>query len=248
MDPSREGALVDAFVNLADTLVEEYDAVDLLSTLSQHSRDLFAATDAGILLTGADGRLDVLAASSERSHLISLMQLAADEGPCVEAYHSGEIIEVHGWAAIYARWPRFADSVRQLGYESVLAVPMRLRDDRLGSLNLFFDRDATISAEDRKAIQGLADVATISILHEQSLKEQTIARDQLQRALDSRVVIEQAKGVIATSENVDMDEAFRRLRARARDGRARMSEVARELIARSTGDAERSTGPGDPSF
>lgn len=248
MDPSREGALVDAFVNLADTLVAEYDVVDLLSTLAQQSRDLFTATDAGILLTGADGRLEVLAASSERSHLIGLMQLAADEGPCVEAYRSGKIVAVHGWAAIYARWPRFATSVRELGYESVLAVPMRLRDDRLGSLNLFFDHDAPSSDEDRKAAQGLADVATISILHEQTLKEQTVARDQLQRALDSRVVIEQAKGVIATAENVDMDEAFRRLRARARDSRVRISEVARELISRSSGSGERSDRPGDPSF
>ena len=248
MDLSREGALVDAFVNLADTLVAEYDVVDLLSTLSELSRDLFAATDAGILLTGADGRLDVVAASSERSHLIGLMQLAADEGPCVEAYRTGEIIAVHGWAAIYARWPRFATSVRELGYESVLAVPMRLRDDRLGSLNLFFDHDTPASVEDRKAAQGLADVATISILHEQSLKEQTVARDQLQRALDSRVLIEQAKGVIATAENVDMDEAFRRLRTRARDSRARISEVARDLIAGASGEGERSGRPGEPSF
>lgn len=248
MDPSREGALVDAFVNLADTLVAEYDVVDLLSTLAQQSRDLFTATDAGILLTDADGRLEVLAASSERSHLIGLMQLAADEGPCVEAYRSGEIVAVHGWAKIYARWPRFATSVRELGYESVLAVPMRLRDDRLGSLNLFFDHDEPVSVEDRKAAQGLADVATISILHEQTLKEQTVARDQLQRALDSRVIIEQAKGVIATAENVDMDEAFRRLRARARESRARISEVARDLISGSTGGGERSGRPGDPSY
>lgn len=247
MDPSREGALVDAFVNLADTLVAEYDVVDLLSTLAQQSCDLFAATDAGILLTDGRGRLEVLAASSERSHLIGLMQLGADEGPCVEAYRSGEIVAVHGWAAIYARWPRFATSVRELGYESVLAVPMRLRDDRLGSLNLFFDHDAPSSTEDRKAAQGLADVATISILHEQTLKEQAVARDQLQRALDSRVVIEQAKGVIATAENVDMDEAFRRLRARARDSRARISEVARDLISGSAG-GQRSGRPGDPSY
>lgn len=248
MDPSREGALVDAFVNLADTLVAEYDVVDLLSTLSQLSSRLLDATDAGILLTDAHGRLEVLAASSERSHLIGLMQLAADEGPCVEAYRSGEVVAVHGWAAIYARWPRFATSVRELGYVSVLAVPMRLRDDRLGSLNLFFDHDTPTSAGDRKAARGLADVATISILHEQSLKEQSDARAQLQRALQSRVLIEQAKGVIATTENVDMEEAFRRLRARARDSRARISEVARELIARSAGDGEGSGRPGAPAL
>lgn len=248
MDPSREGALVDAFVNLADTLVAEYDVVDLLSTLSQLSSELLGATDAGILLAGVDGRLDVVAASSERSHLISLMQLAADEGPCVEVYRTGSIVAVHGWAAIYARWPEFATSVQQLGYESVVAVPLRLREDRLGSLNLFYDRDLEVSLEDQKLAQGLADVATISILHEQTLRESTVARDQLQRALDSRVVIEQAKGVIAHAESVDMDEAFRRLRARARESRARISEVAYELIARSSGDADRTGRPGAPSF
>ncbi|GAA3918472.1 GAF and ANTAR domain-containing protein [Microbacterium invictum] len=231
MDSSREDALVDAFVNLADTLVADYDVVDLLSTLSQLSRDLFAATDAGILLANGDGRLEVIAASSERSHLISLMQLAADEGPCVEAYRTGSIVTAYGWAANYAHWPAFATSVRELGYESVLAVPLRLRDDLLGSLNLFFDHGAPASAEDQKALRGLADVATISILHERALKDQTLSREQLQRALDSRVLIEQAKGVIAHAENVDMDEAFRRLRARARGSRARITEVARDLIA-----------------
>jgi GAF domain-containing protein len=248
MEAGREGALVDAFVNLADTLVAEYDVVDLLSTLSELSRDLLDATDAGILLTDGQGRLEVVAASSERSHLIGLMQLAADEGPCVDACRTGRIVAVHGWAPIYASWPRFAASVRELGYESVLAVPMRLRDDRLGSLNLFFDHDTPVSAADMKAAQGLADVATISILHERSLKEQTLAREQLQRALESRVVIEQAKGVIATAENVDMDEAFRRLRARARDSRARISEVARELIAGSAGAGGPSGSPGTPQF
>lgn len=228
--------LVDAFVNLADTLVADYDVVDLLSTLTQQSSELLGAAGAGILLARDDGRLEVLAASSERSHLIGLMQLAADEGPCVEAYRSGTIIAVHGWAAIYARWPEFATSVREVGYESVLAVPMRLRDDRLGSLNLFFDGDTVLSPADQKAAQGLADVATISILHERALEDQAIARAQLQRALDSRVLIEQAKGVIAHAENVDMDEAFRRLRALARDSRARISEVARDLISRSGGD------------
>ncbi|GAA2001121.1 ANTAR domain-containing protein [Microbacterium ulmi] len=244
MDASREGRLVDAFVNLADTLVADYDVVDLLSTLSELSRDLLAATDAGILLAGAEGRLEVVAASSERSHLISLMQLAADEGPCVDAYRTGAIVAAHGWASIYARWPQFATSVRELGYESVLAVPMRLRADRLGSLNLFYDHDRPASEEDGKAAQGLADVATISILHERALKDRTISRDQLQRALDSRVLIEQAKGIIAHSENVDMDEAFRRLRERARNGRERISEAARELITRSLSGE---TGEGRPS-
>lgn len=230
------GELVDAFVNLADTLVADYDVVDLLSTLTQQSSELLGAAGGGILLARDDDHLEVLAASSERSHLIGLMQLAADEGPCVEAYRSGTIIAVHGWPAIYARWPEFATSAREVGYESVLAVPMRLRADRLGSLNLFFDGDVVVPPADQKAAQGLADVATISILHERALEDQAVARDQLQRALDSRVLIEQAKGVISQSENVDMDEAFRRLRTLARDSRTRISEVAGDLISGSGGD------------
>lgn len=231
MDATRETRLVDAFVSLADTLVADYDVIDLLVTLSELTCDLFDATDAGILLAGADGGLSVAASSSDRSRLIGLMQVGAGEGPCLEAYTSGEIVSVHGWPAVYARWPQFAPLASELGYESVLAVPLRLRDTRLGSLNLFFDRDATALPADVKVARGLADVATISILHERTLAETADTRDQLQRALDSRVLIEQAKGIIAQSQNVDMDEAFRRLRARARASRARISETARELIA-----------------
>lgn len=244
MEAKRESNLVDAFVHLADTMVAEYDVLDLLGTLSRLSCDLLAASDAGILLANESGGLEVIAASSERSHLISLMQLAADEGPCVDSYRTGRIVAAHGWAMAYAQWPAFATTVRDLGYESVLAIPMRLRDERLGSLNLFFDRDIQPPPDDQKAAQGLADVATISILQERVLEERTAARDQLQRALDSRVLIEQAKGIIAQSQNVDMDEAFRRLRAQARSSRARISEAARELIARSLpGESEQGHPP-----
>lgn len=234
---------MDAFVSLADTLVDDYDVIDLLSSLSRLSCDLFEATDAGILLAGADGSLSVAAASTERSRLISLIQVGADEGPCLEAYRTGNVVEVHGWAAVYARWPTFAPLASERGYESVLAVPLRLREDRIGSLNLFFDRDVAPSAADVTAARGLADVATIGILQERMLSETTLARDQLQRALDSRVLIEQAKGIIARSEDVDMEEAFRRLRESARASRARISETARELIARALGPGG---GPGHP--
>jgi len=225
-------------VNLADTLVDDYDVIDLLNTLSRLSCDLFEATDAGILLVAADGSLSVAAASTERSRLISLIQVGADEGPCLEAYRTGQVVEVHGWAAVYARWPRFAPLASERGYESVLAVPLRLREERIGSLNLFFDRDVAPSAADVTAVRGMADVATIGILQERMLSETTLARDQLQHALDSRVLIEQAKGIIARSDDVDMEEAFRRLRERARAGRARISETARELIARTLGQSD----------
>jgi transcriptional regulator with GAF, ATPase, and Fis domain len=227
---TRERLLVETFVTLADTLVDDYDIVELLDGLVERCSEILAATDAGILLPGRDGRLEVVASTSERSRLIGLFQLGAGEGPCVEAYETGRSVTVDNIAATYARWPRFATLAAELRYESMHAIPLRLRKETIGSLNLFRESTGGFSDDDRVAARALADVATIGILHERSLRESDIARTQLQHALDSRVVIEQAKGVIAHTENVDMDTAFRLIRARARNRSMRLSEVARQIV------------------
>ncbi|MET0726442.1 MAG: GAF and ANTAR domain-containing protein [Leifsonia sp.] len=230
MSRSRERRLVEAFVSLADSLVVGYDVVDLLHTLVDECKDIFEATDAGIILADEAGALEVIASTSERSSLIGLMQLGNGEGPCVEAYETGETVSVSDLASIYARWPRFALEAKDLGYMSVHAVPLRLRGDTLGSLNLFRDVPGEFTTEDVVAARGLADVATVSILHERALRESSVARDQLQHALSSRVIIEQAKGVISQTDSVDMDEAFRRMRDRARRTNRRLSDVARDVV------------------
>ncbi|MET1016228.1 GAF and ANTAR domain-containing protein [Leifsonia flava] len=234
MTQSREHRLVEAFVSLADSMVVGYDIVDLLHTLVEECKDILDATDAGIILADESGVLEVIASTSERSALIGLMQLGAGEGPCVEAYETGETVSVPDIAAIYARWPRFSVEASDLGYASVHAIPLRLRGDTVGSLNLFRDGPGELTDQDAVAARGLADVATVSILHERALRESSIARAQLQHALSSRVIIEQAKGVLSHSENIDMDEAFRRIRESARSSNRRLSDVARDVVDAAT--------------
>ncbi|MCS5721032.1 GAF and ANTAR domain-containing protein [Herbiconiux sp. CPCC 203407] len=218
-------------VDLADTLVVDYDIVDVLHTLVERCADILDATDAGILLPDPYGDLEVIASTSERSQLISLLQVRADEGPCVDAYESGELVTVESIAATFARWPKFATDAAELDYLSMHAIPMKLRGQTIGSLNLFRDATGPLHPDDAIAARALADVATISILQERTLRQAQIAQEQLQHALNSRVVIEQAKGVLSHSENIDMTEAFNRMRARARTTGARLSDVAEKIIS-----------------
>ncbi len=227
---TREQELVETFVDLADTLVVGYDVVDLLYRLVTRCAHTFEAADAGILLPDANGQLEVIASTSERSRLIGLLQLDAGEGPCVDAYLTGQLVTVDDIAATYARWPAFAVAAASLDYQSMHAIPLRLRNQTIGSLNLFSDRPGPVKAEDAIAAQALADIATIGILHERALREADLAREQLQHALDSRVIIEQAKGILSQTERVDMDEAFQRLRQRARSTGRLLSVVAREIV------------------
>jgi len=232
MQSTRESQLVEAFVTLADTLVAGYDIVDLLHTLVERCATLLDAQDAGIILATADGELEVIASTSERSRLVGIMQLSAGEGPCVESYLTRAVVSVDSVDGIEARWPKFAVGARELGFKSIHAIPLRLRDTTIGSLNLFREREGSLDHGDIVAAQALADVATISILHERAFRETDVARRQLQHALDSRVIIEQAKGVISHTRDVDMDEAFRLIRTHARSSGAHLSDVARSVVAR----------------
>ncbi|MFB2580996.1 ANTAR domain-containing protein [Herbiconiux sp. P15] len=227
---TREAELADTFVSLADTLVADYDIVDLLHVLVERTVHLLDGADAGILLPNGEGELEVVASTNERSHLIGLLQLGASEGPCVDAFVTGEIVAVTDIASTYARYPTFATSASSLGYQSMYAIPMRLREETIGSLNLFSDRTGAMDPKDTSIARALADVATIGILQERALRESDMAREQLQHALDSRVLIEQAKGVLSHTERVDMHDAFTMLRSRARSTGRRLSIVAQEVI------------------
>lgn len=232
MTQTREHRLVDTFVSLTDTLVADYDVVDLLQTLVDEATKLFDASAAGILLVNDDQVLEVVASTSERSTFIGLLQLNAGEGPCVEAFATGRAVSVVDVAEMQRRWPLFAAASRESGYASVHSIPLRLRDTTLGSMNLFRETEGALNEDDARAAQALTDVATISILQQRVVEHATIAQDQLQRALDSRVVIEQAKGFLAHTRQVDMDEAFRILRDHARSHRAPLGDVARAVISR----------------
>lgn len=227
---TRERELVNTFVELADTLVAGFDVVDFMHTLVERCARILHAVDAGILLPNGSGDLEVVASTSERSHLIGLLQLRADEGPCVDAFRTGKVARVDRIAETYARWPTFATQAAEVGYQSMHAIPLRLREDTIGSLNLFGDQPGTLTPDDIVAAQGLADIATIGLLQERSLREANDARAQLQHALTSRVLIEQAKGVLAQTANVTIDQAFTILRDRARVTGRLLSVVAQEIV------------------
>jgi GAF domain-containing protein len=162
---------------------------------------------------------------------VELMQLRVGTGPCVEAATTGEVVSVDDIDQISDRWPAFAADARASGFSSIHAIPLRLRDSTLGSLNLLREEPGALNAADAAAAQALADIATISILQQRLVEESELAQAQLQRALDSRVVIEQAKGYLAQRQNVDMDEAFARIRSHARSTRTRISVIAADIIA-----------------
>ena len=228
----RERQVVRAFVALADTLVDDYDVADLLHTLVVQCVELLDVAAAGLTLVDERGGLQVLASSTEQARLIELFQLDTDEGPCVECFTSSAPVLVADIARQALRWPRFAAEAARDGFASVHALPLRLRRQTIGALNLFGHSPGELSADDVALAQGLADTATIGILHERAFRQGEILSEQLQTALNSRVIIEQAKGVLAVSGQLSMDAAFRALRGFARGNNLRLSDVARALVDR----------------
>jgi GAF domain-containing protein len=231
-DITREGQLVDAFAALADKLVDDYDAVELLQTLVDHCRDLLDVTAAGILLADEDGNLEVTASTSEASRLVEHMQISARSGPCIDCFTTGSTISVPDIRESPEKWALFRESAAQQGFSSVFALPMRLRETTIGTLNLLRAETGGLNERDVRAAQALADVATIGIMHARSLRESDLVRSQLQRALNSRIVIEQAKGVLSQTNSVTTDEAFKLMRRYARSQGVLLSVVAERIVAR----------------
>jgi transcriptional regulator with GAF, ATPase, and Fis domain len=225
----REQDLLAAFVEIADTFVAEYDVVEFLHRLAERCVEPVAVSEAGIMLTDPDGTLRYVASSSERMRLIELFELQHDEGPCLDAYRAG--VAVHSSLAdADSRWPRFAPHARDAGFRSVSALPMRLRTDVIGALNLFATSAEPLSPEDQQVAQALADVATIGILQERALHDGHIVLSQLQGALNSRVLIEQAKGIVAEHDHVSVDDAFQLLRGYARNHNRLLRQTAEQII------------------
>ena len=223
--------LAEAFVGLADTLVDDYDAIELSQQLIDNSMALLPISAAGLLIGDLQGGLHVIASSSEETRLLELLQVEADLGPCLLAYRTGEHVLVDDLRVDPHRWPEFAARAMAYNYRSVCALPLRLRDERVGALNLFRYEVGTLMPGDLAVAQALADVATIGILHQRILTHSDLINQQLQTALNTRVVIEQAKGVIAERGQVDMEQAFVLLRAHARRTRHRLSDIANEVVA-----------------
>jgi GAF domain-containing protein len=227
---ARESDVTATLIRLADTLVEDFDLLDVLDELARDCVRLLGVTAAGLLLVGPGGELHVVAASSERTRLLELFQLQRDEGPCLDCYRTGESVSAPDLAAQAAGWPQFAEAALATGYRSVHAVPMRLRQQVIGALNVFCADAGELSAAAAQLAQALADMATITILQERALRESEQVAAQLQVALVSRVVLEQAKGVLAERGNLNMDDAFQVLRKFARDHNQRLHDVSRGIV------------------
>lgn len=225
------------FVELADTLVADFDLIEFLHLLTARCVELLAVDAAGLLLANSHGVLNVVAASGEQARLLELLQLQNHEGAAIDCYREGRAIQCPDLTQA-TRWPVFAQAARESGFAAVVAVPMRLRNDVVGAVNLFAAASGELE-EDRMSIgQALADIATIGILHERTLRRHEVLVEQLQTALTSRITIEQAKGVLAERLGIGVDEAFTSLRLFARSNRRRLVEVATSVIERDAeGDA-----------
>lgn len=232
---TREDLIADTFVGIVDSLVDDFDIIDMLTGLADGCVELDLAAASGILVADANGKLRVMAASSEKAHLLELFQLQNDDGPCLEAFSTGESVAHLDLRAAYDRWPRFAPEAVRAGFHSVHAFPLRLRTLVIGALNLFAEEGRVISEPDVHLAQALADVASIAILQDQIIRQSDIRVGQLQHALDSRVAIEQAKGMLAERAQVDMEQAFQLLRTHARNTRRHLTEVAMEIVGGALG-------------
>ncbi len=231
--PQREQQVSQAFAALADTLVDDYDIIDLLDKLVAHSVELLAADAAGLMLGDARHELRVVAASSEDATTMEMLALQADEGPCLECYRTVAQVRVPDLADKTEQWPAFTAAVERGGaFRSVHALPLRLRGQAIGALNLFHRQPGPLPEADLALGQALADVATIGIMQERAIRRGEVLNEQLQTALNSRIVIEQAKGVIAQKTDLRMDAAFALLRGHARGNQLRLGEVARQIVAR----------------
>jgi GAF domain-containing protein len=222
--------LAKAFVSLADTLVADYDTVELTQQLIDNAMSFLPITAAGIVLGDINGDLQVFSTSSQQTRLLELLSLHAQAGPCVQAYRSREPVLVDDLHAEADRWPDFVQRADEYEFRAVVALPLRLRTERVGALNLFLDRVGPMAPSDVAVGQALADMAAIGIVHHQLLSRSDQLSQQLQTALTSRVRIEQAKGVIAERGEIDMDEAFALLRGHARRTQQRLVDVACAVV------------------
>lgn len=227
---SRESALVNTFVELADTLVADFDVIELLSRLTDSCVEVLNVDAAGLMLVSPQGDLRVMASSSEVMRVLELFEIQSEEGPCLDCYRTGEPVINQDLGVTQQRWPMFTGVALQSGFHSVNALPMRLRGTVIGALNLFHKLPGKMAENDIAAAQAFADVATIAVLQHRAAMEARVIKDQLNLALNSRICIEQAKGMIAERENLDMDTSFSRLRTHARENNLRLIDLAQDII------------------
>ncbi len=236
-------SLADVFVEVADSLVTDFDLVDFLHNLSERAADVCQARAVGILLADHHGNLQYVAASTEDARLLELFQIQNSQGPCFDAFHNSKPIINSDLLIAGDKWPEFAPQAIAAGFGSVHALPMRLRNQTIGTLNIFGQESGEFEANDVRIVQALADVATIAILQERSIHRAETLTEQLQGALNKRISIEQAKGALSKLRGVSLEEAFSLMRTFARDQDMRLSDVAEAVITAPTSVHPLITGP-----
>jgi GAF domain-containing protein len=234
MNNGREPQVIDTFLALTDTLVHDFDALDMLTMLAERCVELLDVHAAGVILADGRGGLSVAAGSSERTRLLEVFAVAIDGGPCVECVHTGVATTSEDLAtpAAHERWPRYARYAQDAGFRATHALPMRLRGEVIGVLTLLHTDRHSLTESDNRLGQALADAATIGLLHERAIRHAETVQEQLQGALNSRVIIEQAKGVFAGKTGLDPEEAFAALRSHARSRGMRLTDLARAVVDR----------------
>lgn len=226
----REGRIADAFVHLADTLVVDYDIIDFLHYLIERCIGLIDADEAGVMLASPSGHLQPVAATTERIRMLELFELQNQDGPCLDAFRTGEAVTAPDLEQERERWPNFATRALEVGFRAAHSIPMRLRDDTIGAINLLRNDTGDLTEEDTKLARALADIATIGVIHERTISRSSTTTAALQHALTSRIRIEQAKGVLAERAGISIDDAFELLRGHARRNQLGLTLVADEVV------------------
>jgi hypothetical protein len=227
--------LSDTFVELADTMVADFDVIDFLHLLTDRSVMLLSASAAGVMLADPRGELRIAASSNEAAGLLDLFQIQNEQGPCLDCYRTGRPVTAADLSGPGQQWPQFAAAATAYGFRTVEALPMRLRDQVIGALNLFRAAPGPFDPAMLRLGQAMADVATIGLLHERNVRRSEVVGEQLQGALNSRVTIEQAKGKLAERLSIGTDQAFMLLRDHARTSNQRLTDVARNFVTSGTG-------------
>ncbi|WP_244210569.1 GAF and ANTAR domain-containing protein [Amycolatopsis kentuckyensis] len=222
--------LIETFVELADTLVDDFDTIAFLQVLVDRCVELLEVDAAGLQLSDHHGRLRLIASSSEQVRLLELLQLQNDEGPCLDAFRSGTRVSHPRLSTAGTTWPTFAEAAGKAGFAAVDAMPMKLRSDVIGALTLFRTASGALPPGDLRTARALVDIATIGLLQERSIRRRDVVTEQLQLALTSRVLVEQAKGVLSVRLGVDMDSAFAALRGYARSHHLKLADLARTIL------------------
>ena len=227
---TREELVVKALVEMADTLVGDFDVVDLLTALASRCVELLGISAAGVMVATAQGDVRLVASSSETMRVVELFELQAEEGPCLDAFRSGEPVDHLILQAGSDPWPRFSVAALDAGFHAVSALPLRLRETTIGALNLFGVGVTPMGEANMVVARAFADLAAISILQHRSADERQRTNEQLSHALNSRIIIEQAKGIVAERAGIGLSEAFDRLRGYTRDHNLRLTDVAQAAV------------------